>query len=240
MPASTAPGLREMIRAVGPIPVSVANDIAGATQSYDFEDPNGIVARCNKIPHRYTNTFDSIAAFDPHSDVLWAGSLVQGKSLKDGVLAPIALPRTPGTMTLHYVGIAGTHSQRLTTPDVASASDALAALLARNNKAATPARISTQIEEMRSLKEGMLRIGVLADWLGGSCRGELLEQTSSARTRYISSGSCRATTPPRSRPRERPRPSSPVIPASPMRRCTLARITRRRTSPASRTAECWS
>lgn len=86
---------------------------------------------CSQARYSLTKVPDRFVAVNPNADVLWPGSLVQGKSLAGGVLDPIPAHRAPGTITLTLAsGSGGTFFRKLEEPSLSSVMQAENEILA--------------------------------------------------------------------------------------------------------------
>jgi hypothetical protein len=130
---------------------------------------------------RQTMATHEMVAFDPNADALWPGALVQGKSLQMGVLAPIGLPRAPGTVTLTTPLNVPQMSRAVERPSLPSVQEALREILAPVT-AATPAKLAYTAITSESWQQGLLAAGVDAKWLSGSAQVELSAQRTTARS----------------------------------------------------------
>jgi hypothetical protein len=184
--------IRDRILSIEKIPVESAQDVVEAVEAFEHQNSDSVRVKCSRTPHRTTNVFDSIAAFDPTADVLWPGSLVQGKSLPSAVLAPIQTSRAPGTLTLIHAaeqpgrasGPTVVHS-RTFSPSLANAKQAAQEILRENLSGSTPARMSYQFEEFHSFEQAMLKIGASAEWMTGGVRAQLESAFEARRQKYV-------------------------------------------------------
>lgn len=128
---------------------------------------------CSRTRYSFTTTPDQFAALSPNEDVLWPGSLVQGKSLNDGVLAPIPVRRAPGRVTLTLVnGNTGLGSKLLDQPSLSAAVQAQNELVA-NHAGPTPAKVYYSVEQVYSMEQLALTLNTKVNWLFGGVQGKL-------------------------------------------------------------------
>ena len=73
-------------------------DIIAPTRSVGFSGSGADRKEVFEEDRKLTKTLEKYVAFNPNADTLFPGSLVQGKSLPDGVLSPIVTGRTPLTI----------------------------------------------------------------------------------------------------------------------------------------------
>jgi hypothetical protein len=172
------------IATIVPIPFNEVTDPVVIDQKRATTVIDGVECTVAEITRRQTLAFDDMVAFDPNADALWPGSMVQGKALRDGMLAPIALPRAPLSITITTpLGLRVT-SREVERPSLASVTDAVRALLEPVD-AATPARLSFHCSSASSLEQGMLSMGCDIKWLGGSARSDVSARASGSRSLIV-------------------------------------------------------
>jgi hypothetical protein len=94
---------------------------------------------------KLTKTLEKYVAFNPNVDSLYPGALIQGKSLPDGVLTPIQVPRTPLTITISdFISSnpSATYSQDVKQPTLAGVTGAVNSILNQTLQKDQPSRIS--------------------------------------------------------------------------------------------------
>lgn len=154
---------------------------------------------------KLTKTLEKYVAFDPNADTLFPGSLVQGKSLPDGVLSPIVTERTPLTITVTDLVSSdpkGSYSKEVEKPSLSSVTDSIQQILNQNLRDAQPAKIAYSETSMSSLEEGFLKLGASYKWLTGNVSGSFQLDSSSYSTslliRFVQSYYTVSTEPPSS------------------------------------------
>lgn len=126
-------------------------------------------------------TLDEIASFDPNSQALWPGALVSGKSVENGVLTPVILPRDKVT-----VSIQGATSVVGKQKIEASPSDSDKARVQMLGKGFEPAaKYSFNVKEFYSLDDAMLSIGARASWVSGNVSASLVRADYKERRNFI-------------------------------------------------------
>jgi|GEM_PF-6291634 len=163
--------LRDLILGIDKISVPFESDIGNGVGKSWHEFRDGKRFRITSTPRAAVNTFESLAAFDVHADVLWPGSMVQGRSLPGAVLQPIALNRLPGTIVLTNLmveGSSGTYTSEVERPSLGSVQQTVQDLLAQKFEEDTPAKISFYMKQFYSLEHAMMQIGASYSWLSGS------------------------------------------------------------------------
>nr|WP_240980386.1 thiol-activated cytolysin family protein [Ramlibacter agri] len=127
-----------------------------------------------------------MVAFDPNAGVLFPGSLVQGKSLPDGVLFPITVVRREQTCTV--TGLSGPANTRYSATFVPTASNATAAIseiLAQHFNADQPARATYSETNFYSMEQATLKLGASYGWLTGKVDGSFNTANTNAVTRNM-------------------------------------------------------
>ncbi len=184
-----SPGaLRDLITSIDKISVPVETDIAAGVGESKLEFRNGQRFRVTSTPRTAVNTFESLAAFDVHADVLWPGSVVQGRSLPSGVLQPLALNRAPGTIVLNNLmaqGTSGIYVSDIERPSLGRVQQSVQNLLAQEFEDDTPAKISFFMKQFYSLEHAMMQIGASYSWLSGSVKAELQSNSYSEMSNYV-------------------------------------------------------
>jgi len=161
------------------LPDTTAPRIVNAANSKTRVD--GVECHVVETTKQQTTATHEMVAFDPNADALWPGSLVQGKSLQRGVLAPIGLPRAPGTVTLTTPLNVPQMSRTIERLSLPSVQEALREILAPVT-AATPAKLAYNATASESWQQGLLAVGVDAKWLSGSAQADLSAQSTTARS----------------------------------------------------------
>ncbi len=87
--------------------------------------------QCKYTDYSLTKVPEKFVALDPNADVLWPGSLVQGKSMAGGILDPVPVKRAPGTITLSLAsGGGGPFFKTMPEPSLSAATQAQNEILA--------------------------------------------------------------------------------------------------------------
>lgn len=184
-----SPGaLRDLIMSIDKISVPFESDIAAGIGESKHEYRGGKRFRVTSTPRTAVNTFESLAAFDVHADVLWPGSMVQGRSLPSGVLQPLALNRAPGTVVLNNLmaqGTSGIYVSEIERPSLGRVQQSVQNLLAQEFEDDTPAKISFFMKQFYSLEHAMMQIGASYSWLSGSAKAELQSSSYSELKNYV-------------------------------------------------------
>jgi thiol-activated cytolysin len=114
----------------------------GDAQTLEVPGENGTTMLCTQTPYSLTKVPEKFVALNPNADVLWPGSLVQGKSMAGGILDPIPVKRAPGTITLTLSsGGGGPFFKKMEEPSLSAATQAQNEIL-ESYTGATPAKFS--------------------------------------------------------------------------------------------------
>lgn len=179
--STTSDTLQRFIIGIEPLPLAETTEPETIEDSESTARIDGVDYKVTEKTRQQTMAVHELVAFDPNADALWPGSLVQGKSLQTGVLAPIALPRAPGTVTLTTPLDVPRTSFVLERPSLAAAQQAIQELLAPVQRA-TPARLAYTSITSESWQQGLLTLGVDARWLNGTAQADLSTRGSKARS----------------------------------------------------------
>jgi hypothetical protein len=174
--------LRRFIQGIEKVDIPEDKNPVIGSESTTIGDVGGIPSRITIQKKSITRSFESVAAFDPNADVLWAGSIVQGKSVESGVLAPIALDRKPGTVTVKNLTMEGSsaeYSRNIENPSNATLQKAVMDIVTQKLPIHSGALISYESASYSSVDQGLLHMGVSAKWLSASAKASIsAEQTS--------------------------------------------------------------
>ncbi|HEY8077151.1 MAG TPA: thiol-activated cytolysin family protein, partial [Labilithrix sp.] len=127
------------------------------------KNDSGTDLTCTTTGYSLTKVPSEFVLLSPNADVLWPGSLVQGKSMANGVLDPIPVKRAPGTITLSLASSsAGNFSKSMDTASLSNAVQAQNDILA-GFTGATPAMFSIEIESVYSNEQLAVAIDAKAN-----------------------------------------------------------------------------
>ena len=162
-PTKPAKDIDELVRNAGELPtvpqaysrVEKGNQIENTTfEGQNYISDSKLVSLSNK--------FDEIVAFNSaYADVLYPGSIVQGKDLFEGKLTSVGnFPREPITITIQ-----GGASKEIVNPSLANVTTGVTELLAKSNK--TPAQMQFNKTELYNADQAFLSLGLDVNWLAG-------------------------------------------------------------------------
>ncbi len=109
--------------------------------------------QCTYTDYSLTKVPEKFVALNPNADVLWPGSLVQGKSMGGGILDPIPVKRAPGTITMTLAsGGGGPFFKKMESPSLSAAIQAQNEIL-DSYTGATPAKFSYSFQSIYSSEQ---------------------------------------------------------------------------------------
>lgn len=140
-------------------------------------------------PYEATQSIEDIVAFNPNAGLLWPGSLVQARSVADGVLAGITIDpgsRTPLTLLLTDVapgGATSSASELVAQPSAAAIEQARIRLI--SSGFSPQAQFSYVLKEFYSLEQAMFSVGINYQWLSGSVKARLDSKSYSSNNNLV-------------------------------------------------------
>ncbi len=131
---------------------------------------------CQVTPCSITATPEKIVTFNPNSEILYLGSLIQGQTYLGGLAAMEELPirqRAPLTITIDIQF--PDNSRTVDDPTVATVNQAVAELISTASDAGHVAGSALVYEEQtcHTLEQSMLKMGMSAHYLGASVSSQL-------------------------------------------------------------------
>jgi thiol-activated cytolysin len=167
-----------------PLPTPNSDDVPDQTHPPTTEMQDGAELVCTRKDYSLWTNFHEFVALNPNASVLWPGSLVQGASLPNGIPAAIPLARAPITITA-TTGGRTMGSRTIENPSLATIGQAMNEIL-DGYTGSTAAKLSYSHHVGRSFEQGMLRLGVAAEWATGEVESSLRIDASSERnTLYV-------------------------------------------------------
>lgn len=131
-----------------PAPVETGKKDDLLTKSND-----GTELRCSQTDYSLTKVPEKFVALNPNADVLWPGSLVQGKSMAGGILDPIPVDRAPGAITLTIAsGGGGPFYRTIEKPSLSTATEAVNSILS-GYTGKTPAKFAYTFSSIHSMEQ---------------------------------------------------------------------------------------
>lgn len=134
-----------------------------------IQEAGGETFVCTVKTYSLTKVPEKFVALNPNADVLWPGSLVQGRSISGGVLDPIPVKRAPGSITLTLAsGSKRAFSERMEAPSLSAATAAVNRILS-DFEGATPAQFSYSFSSVYNMEQ--LAVAIDANVQGMSWSG---------------------------------------------------------------------
>jgi thiol-activated cytolysin len=121
---------------------------------------NGRTYECTEQTYEVAAEYDEQIVLNPTSDVLWPGAILDGGTIDTGGYVPILAPRTPVTISVSLVNIAGDKSRTVEDPKLSTMRQAIGDLLAQEITGATEARVTFEIVDVYSESQLDLALGV--------------------------------------------------------------------------------
>ena len=154
----------QYIRSLAPLPFEPEGNTPGpVTKRPGTTLVDGVPLEISEqIVHMSRQVADFVE-ISPISDVMWAGAAVTGASVKPGALAPIALSRSPGWITITTdltAPGARTQSSRLDEPSLRTYVDTLNTLVNDLRPTDSAAAMSFRMERINTLEEAMVSFGL--------------------------------------------------------------------------------
>jgi hypothetical protein len=132
------------------------------------DNDNGEQTRfaCTTELHEVTENYDEIMALGDAWADLKPGMLVQGKSVREGTLRPLPLPRSPVTLSISVA--AETATRTVENPNSATLQQAVSELQRETERTLDdlPAQVSYSIESVQSMEATALSVGIDMDYSG--------------------------------------------------------------------------
>lgn len=164
--------IREFILSMREIEIEPETTATLNTSSLERDDQVFTTTR-----YKATINVTDLAGFNPNIGTIWPGALVQGKSLKSGVLAAVSTSRTPGTLLLSTLGIPSTGdktqpvSKVVDRPSAATIEEARSRMFREGF--VVPAKLSQVFKQFFSLEHAMTQIGASVSYLGNSIKAQM-------------------------------------------------------------------
>jgi hypothetical protein len=181
--------IETLIRSIPKINVpSPSDNVIVPRHSIGFEGSGSARKELFEQRNELTATLEKMVAFDPNADALFPGSLIQGRSLPDGVLSPITTVRTPLTITITDLISASPSAQfskTINNPTLASTRAAIQEILTQQLTTQQPAKFVYTSTSMNSVEEGFLRLGASYSWLSGHVSGSYQLSTTNIKSRFM-------------------------------------------------------
>lgn len=126
---------------------------------------------CTTTPYSITATPEDIVTFNPDSEILWLGALLQGDGYVQGIGSLDELPiRQRAPLTISIDLLTADNTATVENPDLGSVGTAIGGLIQRAHDAGHEAGsdIFFEQKEAYSLEQSALSVGLSARYMGGT------------------------------------------------------------------------
>ena len=169
-----------------PTPTGDATEEEPVTRDVEKVDEDGnvyteenVVYSCQVQPYTLTQNPEQIAMYSPDREILWAGSLIQGRSHRDGLGSLLGLPiaeRAP--INVSIPSLANDDNFRtVDQPTQAEVDQAIGSMIggATRSGLSTPSTIAFELQTYHSEQQSALQMGLSGRYLGyeGSASGSI-------------------------------------------------------------------
>jgi len=153
-----------------------SNDSVGATTSAGGGTIDGDSVNCTETAYSLTTTPEKMTTLNPDVEILWVGSLLQGKGYIGGIGSLAELPirqRAPVALSIDL--LRDSTSSVVANPTVATVSQAIGGLISSADAAGHKAgsNIFFTSEVTHSVVQAMLKVGVSAKYAGATIKASL-------------------------------------------------------------------
>ena len=157
----------------------VTRDVEKVDEDGNVYTEENVVYSCQVQPYTLTQNPEQIAMYSPDREILWAGSLIQGKSHRDGLGSLLGLPiseRAP--INVSIPSLANDDNFRtVDQPTQAEVDQAIGSMIggATRSGLSTPSTIAFELQTYHSEQQSALQMGLSGRYLGyeGSASGSI-------------------------------------------------------------------
>lgn len=156
-------------------PMADADEATGAEVESD-DTIEGQPYQCTTTPYSITRTPDRIVTLNPDVEILWVGSLLQGKGHLGGIGQLAELPvRQRAPLSLSIDLLVGDNARVVPNPSVATVTSAIGDLIqtAEGQGHTAGSNIFYTKEETHSMNQAALAMGLSAAYMGASIKASL-------------------------------------------------------------------
>ena len=157
-------------------------DVATGPSSESDDSIEGKPYKCTTTPYSITRTPDRIVTLNPDVEILWVGSLLQGKGHLGGIGQLAELPiRQRAPLELSIDLLVADNSRTVPNPSVATVTSAIGDLIqtAESQGHTAGSNIFYTKEETHSMNQAALSMGLSAAYMGASIKASLSADISS-------------------------------------------------------------
>ena len=151
-------------------------DVAVGDPTEGEQEIGGEPYRCTSTPYSITRTPDRVVTLNPDVEILWVGSLLQGKGHLGGIGQLGELPiRQRAPMTLSIDLLTADNARVVSNPSVATVTSAIGDLIqgAQDSGHTAGSNIFYTKETTHSLSQAALSMGLSAAYMGASIKATL-------------------------------------------------------------------
>jgi Thiol-activated cytolysin len=152
------------IRSLAPLPFEDNHDDRGpVTKRPGITQVDGVPMEVSEQLVHMARQVADFVEISPIADVTWAGAAITGASVQPGSLAPIALSRYPGWITITTdltLPQVRSQSRRLDDPSLRTYIDTLNELVDELKPQDSVAAMSFRMDKINTLEEGMVSFGL--------------------------------------------------------------------------------
>jgi thiol-activated cytolysin len=181
--------INALVAAAGHLSTDKKADAApvALTQPKTLQVPGegGTTYQCKYTDYSLTKVPEKFVALNPNADVLWPGSLVQGKSMAGGILDPVPVKRAPGTITLTLAsGGGGPFFKKMDEPSLSAATQAQNEILA-SYTGKTPAKFSYSFQSIYSSEQLAVAVDANVEGTNWSAAAALSVDKKDEKSRFL-------------------------------------------------------
>ncbi len=163
-------------------PVQEKNEVVSSDTV--IETMNNEQYFCTTTRYSVVEAPDNFPTFDPLSEVVWPGNLLQGNSLTSATPAPIPVKRAGGTIVMTILNGSPSASEQIPVVDLANVTEAQNDIIARASNT-IPARFSFTYESVGSREQLALSLKVKVENLTGELGTSLAFSQDREYNRYV-------------------------------------------------------
>lgn len=137
--------------------VTEVDEVVDSTQTEEIID--GEVWICKSKTVNKVDAAGTYATFDPNSNVIWPGALIQGNSITQATPNPIVVNRAGGTVSINVIN--GSNNPAYTVPEVSKSQMTIAQnQIIQENNGVVPANFVYTFEDVYSREQMAFAMGV--------------------------------------------------------------------------------
>lgn len=177
--------VNQLIFNSSPVPVNPPTRLTKDMTEF-FQDGNrkyDVFKQHNKIEAQ----FESMIAFDPNKQALWPGSIIQCKDLPNGILTPLAFPRT--SLEIGITNLLGSNVNTLDTivqkPSFTRMNTVLNRMITQDWDKDAIARMEASAYVVQTVEQSLLDLGISAHYSNFATAGGLFSNHTANSFSYV-------------------------------------------------------